>query len=564
MIFSRKPRAARRAWLYPLLGLAAAVAIAAGVWHWRARESTQPELAAGVDLLNPDAFLRTESLSQLPKDLLAAPLLRDLATEDLFFYYREDEGRLGLEGALRRIGFEHELSLGDRVVALILDRPAQVAFWKSRDGRLGRWLLIVRREGLLPILEALSKAALADRQLRSAGTLPGRADAPVFELRHARRLKLYLASAGDFLWVSSDPGLLLPADEPGRDRVGELLDAANPAELLAQGFQLGTPPHRHTLAISASYLGLGYQTLFPALRGVRFDYDAGGWTAAVAASEPFPPASRVWAAVPDHPALCAAVPVDPERVARLLSGFAQAEAAGRIASALEPPAALCWYAKAKLHTPLVAIRKKSAAPLDADLRNLFAAAIGTREAGVEQPAPPPAGKPEGEDAENTVVVYHPPFAVEERKTPSGTLWRREVSSPHGTRPSEDSGHGGDMRSPRYFTVALAEWQDALLFSPDAGLVDDALAALEGRYPALADALPEGSETALAVYPDRLAGLVETAVLDSLPDRREPVFRANVSEHLLPRLEKLKEDRLLRLPAPAGRSPWEPLRWAEPR
>ncbi len=85
-------------------------------------------------------------------------MLRDVATENLFFYYREDEGRLGLEGALRRISFEHELDLGDRFIASILDRPAQIAFWKSRDGRLGRWLMIIRREGLIPILEALSQS----------------------------------------------------------------------------------------------------------------------------------------------------------------------------------------------------------------------------------------------------------------------------------------------------------------------------------------------------------------------------------------------------------------------
>jgi uncharacterized protein YfaA (DUF2138 family) len=201
---------ANRKRLYPLLallGLATAVAVAIGVHHWYSRVQVKPDLAAAVNLLNPDAFLSTQSLSKLPKDLLTAPVLRDLATEDLFFYYREDEGRLGLEGALRRIGFEHELSLSDRFVAMILDRPAQVAFWKSRDGRLERWLMIVRRQGLLPVLEALSKAALADSQLRIAGTLSGHGELPVFELRHSQRLKLYFASFRDSLLVFSDPGI---------------------------------------------------------------------------------------------------------------------------------------------------------------------------------------------------------------------------------------------------------------------------------------------------------------------------------------------------------------------
>jgi uncharacterized protein YfaA (DUF2138 family) len=119
-----------------------------------------------------------------------------------------------------------------------------------------------------------------------------------------------------------------------------------------------------------------------------------------------------------------------------------------------------------------------------------------------------------------------------------------------------------MRSGRYFTVALAERQDTLLFSPDATLVDDAIAVLEGRYPALGDALPENSETAVVMYPDRLVNMVTTALLDSLPGEREPIFRANVSERLLPELEKLKDGRIMRLPAPTGKTAWEPLKWSE--
>ncbi|WP_442499130.1 DUF2138 family protein [Methylobacter sp. sgz302048] len=560
---------ASRKWRYSLLallGLAVIIVIGTGIYHWYSRARTEPALAAEVNLLNPDAFLNTQSLSRLPKDLLTAPVLQHLALEDLFFYYRENEEQLSLEGTLRRISFEHKLNLSDRFLAAILDRPAQIAFWKSRDGRLGRWLTVVRREGLVPVLEALAKTALADSQLRIAGALPGPNASQVFELSYGRRLKLYFASLGDRLLVFSDAGILLHAEAAELERVNRLLNAENPADLWAQSFQLDVQPHVHTFAVSANYLSLGYQALFPALHALRFDYDAPGWTAAVSASDTFPTASKVWNAVPDHPALCAAVPIDPDRTAALLSKVVSADDAERLADALEPPAAVCWYDKTKLYAPLVAIRKNSEASLNTALQNLFRAAIGTHEAGVAQ-IKPSAAKPaqqagEDEPTEAPVVTYHPPFEVLEDKQANGMVWRREVSSPYGIRPREDSKHSEDMRSGRYFTVALAEWRDTLLFSPDATLVDDAIAVLEGRYPALGDALPENSETAAVLYPDRLVNMVTTALLDSLPGEREPIFRANVSERLLPELEKLKDGRIMRLPVPTGKTAWEPLKWSE--
>ncbi|WAK03567.1 DUF2138 family protein [Methylobacter sp. YRD-M1] len=561
-----------RKWRYSLLallGLAVIMTVGIGVYHWYSRAKIEPALAVEVNLLNPDAFLNTQSLSKLPKDLLTAPVLQHLALEDLFFYYRENEGRLSLEGTLRRISFEHELYLSDRFLATIFDRPARIAFWKSRDGRLGRWLTVVRREGLVPVLEALAKTALADSQLRIAGELPGPGAPQVFELSYGRHLKLYFASAGDHLLLFSDPGILLHTEAAELEKVNRLLSAENPTDLWAQSFRLDVQPHVHTFAVSANYLSLGYQALFPALHALRFDYDAPGWTAAISTSDPLPTAAKVWNAVPDHPALCAVVPIDPDRTAALLSKVVSADDAERLADALEPPAAVCWYDKTKLYAPLVAIRKNSKASLNAALQNLFRTAIGTHEAGEvqAQAAPPSAAKPaqqagEDETAEDPVVVYHPPFEVLENKQANGMVWRREVSSPYGIRPREASEHSEDMRSGRYFTVALAEWQDTLLFSPDATLVDDAIAVLEGRYPALGDALPENSETAVVMYSDRLVNMVTTALLDSLPGEREPIFRASVSERLLPELEKLKDGRIMRLPAPTGKTAWEPLKWSE--
>src|SRR5688500_4355479 len=96
----------------------------------------EPVTGLAVDLAHPDALIRTQSLSQLPRELLKVPLAQDLLTEDLLFYYEEHPDRLGLKGSLRRIAYEHELGWGDELLAWVLDQPAEVALWRARDGRL--------------------------------------------------------------------------------------------------------------------------------------------------------------------------------------------------------------------------------------------------------------------------------------------------------------------------------------------------------------------------------------------------------------------------------------------
>jgi uncharacterized protein YfaA (DUF2138 family) len=557
---------AKRRWAYPLLillGLGVTVASGFAAYHWYLRAKTEPALTVSVNLLSPDAFLDTQSLSSLPKDLLAAPVLRDLATEDLFFYYREDEGRLGLEGSLRRIGFEHQLELSDRLIASILDRPAQIAFWKAHDGRLGRWLMVVGRDGLVQALEALAKAALSDSQLQIAGTLPGHADTSVFEIRFNKSRKLYFASLNDHLLVFSDASLLLNTEAEAQQTLNQLLAAANPAEVWKQAFQITARTATHSLAVSANYLSQGYQALFPDLHALRFDYDAAGWKAGIAAVNAFPSTAKVWRAIPDRPALCVALPVDPDRMAVLLSKFVPEDNAEQLSDAIEAPALVCWYDKAQLYAPLLAIQKKSTTSLGDSLQVAFDAAIGTHEAGVaQQPAEPAPTAENGEQQVAEVKVdYHPPFEISQQKTAEGRILRREVSSPYGYLSNEDSEHQQDMRSSRYFLVALAEWQDLLLFSPDSRLVDDAVAVLEGRYPALVDSMPDADNTFVAVTPENLAELVKTSLLDSLPDQQEAIFRANVSERLLPQLEKFKDQGVVRLRAPSAKASWEPLEWA---
>src|SRR5664279_5446982 len=87
-----------------MLGAVALIAYATFGWRTMA-----PVNSLKLDLSRPDALIRTQSLSSLPRDLLTIPLARDVLREDFLFYYEQTEDRLGLKGTLRRIAYEHEL-----------------------------------------------------------------------------------------------------------------------------------------------------------------------------------------------------------------------------------------------------------------------------------------------------------------------------------------------------------------------------------------------------------------------------------------------------------------------
>ena len=98
------------------LAIVAPLAAGAGFLGWWQKHAEPPRQLAEsselqLDLQHPQVLIESESLSRLPKDLLAVPLLRDTLTEDLVFYYEANPDRLGITGSLRRIIYEHDLQL---------------------------------------------------------------------------------------------------------------------------------------------------------------------------------------------------------------------------------------------------------------------------------------------------------------------------------------------------------------------------------------------------------------------------------------------------------------------
>jgi len=65
----------------------AGAAVVQMVWHPFGRTRALHARQVQLDLTYPDALIDSQSLSQLPRDVLRVPLLRDVLTEDFVAYY---------------------------------------------------------------------------------------------------------------------------------------------------------------------------------------------------------------------------------------------------------------------------------------------------------------------------------------------------------------------------------------------------------------------------------------------------------------------------------------------
>ena len=506
----------------------------------------------GLDLRQPDAFIETTSLARMPRDLLTVPLFRDVLTEDFVAHYEQTEGRLSLSGTLRRIAYERDLDLGDWIIRAVLDEPAEVALWKSADGRLGHSLITINRNVVTRILEAAAKVALGDAQLRrvDGDLVVDGVPVPVYALRYGPRRTLLFAGHGQRLVALSDAGMLTGRDgkvaESGRAVVAGLLSSgdATARAIYRERFGLERRHAQHTIAVRAPYLSFGYQRFFPGVEALRFDFADHGWSTSVRFDPAALPADGlqtrpVWGMLPLDPSACLALPVDWKAAATLAASFGiDPVEMQSVVEALAGPAAACWYPKSRLYTPIFVA--SATRPLGADetelLARLFAAVVGG-----------PDDADESGEGDITTSHLHD----------GARLWQRRVVSRDGVR--RDPAERG-----AYFQVTLARHRDALAFSPDDRLVEDVLAVAGKRYPAVADQLPDGA-TALAIVSARsLAGLIEAETFASLPAGQEPTFRNAASAHLVPRLRALGRYPTFALVLPADATPraggWVSLEW----
>lgn len=539
------------------LGLVVA-ALGAGAYFWLSRPSLPPrqlvEASAPYtpDLRRPDALIESVSLSRLPKDLLSVPLLADTLSEDFVFYYENNADRLGLRGSLRRIIYEHDLTLQDSLIDALFDQPADIALWRGADGKLKNFIMVIERGGLAKILEPLAHVALNDTQLRPAGELRVDGDSvAVYRLRYNTYQDILFASYGDKLVVLSNPAMLLDGEarqlRPNTEALEALLSGKN---FLPDYFGL---PQRgdlaHRISLDANAIAFGYQRFIPAFAGVRFEMDEKGWASHLALNRVDGQAESdlrpVWQAMPMGASVCVALPVTlelPDSVLKTLTQdtTATAELAKSISSA-----GLCWYDTSRLHSPLFVAKLKTAGTPATDelLGRLFERAIGSNEPRAAQQIFPLQAETQG----------------------AATVWRRQVSSPYGTYPAKQASQPDQITGPNFFRVSMARDNAMLLFSLDDRLVGAALNTLEKRFPPMADIVPEQGLVPAYIAPRTLSSLLQNETWQSLPQNVEPVFRNAAQTLLLPKLQALAKHDSYVLTAPAGGKAdkawqWLPLTW----
>lgn len=523
-----------------------------------------------LDIHHPDALIDSEALSRLPADMLRVPLLHDVLTQDFVDYYESTDTRLSADGALRRLAFEHQLDFGDELMRRVFDEPAHVLLWRSPDGRLGYWIMSMRRNGLAKLLQGLGNVAASDTQLSQVAKLSG--DVPVYALKLAVGRTLLFAAKDDRLVVLSAPGVLLGTDgallSERADVVDDLLssgrdDAAHAFRLDAASDQ----PKGHRIVVSANYLSFGYQTFFSGIEALRFDFASSGgapasWqTAALVDPDRLPQqwnGADLWHALPAGPAACASLPADWKGASDLLGKVVSggAEGAAQIGDALAGPAAVCWYAKSTLVAPVfVAHLKTTDANANAALKTVlgksFDEVIGAYEAH--------AAKTDGGAGYRRLPV------TTRTQGDDVTLWQRPVSARSGTALASKAPFAAQLSAQRYFPVTLALAHGYLIFSPDARLVDDTLAVLDKRYPALADTLaPQRvSRTVVTLTPAAAASLIEREAASALPADQESIFRNAARTHLVPKLQALAHYPPVSLSLPQtlpSSSGWVPVEW----
>ena len=549
-----------RRWPALLLGLGLVAVVAGGVgWFLHKPKTPAPVLASDkLGMSRPDGLLETRSLSQLPKDLLAVPFLKETLTEDFVFYYETHADRLGLIGSLRRIIYEHDLKLQDSLIEQLFDQPADVALWRGADGRLKDFLLVMDRGGLAKVLEPLAKVALDDSQLsKIADVKVGNDDVALYQLTYNASKALLFASHGDKLVVLSNPSKLYDpqsgqAEEPGSVSTAAIAALLNGDKLFPEAF--GLPPRapevKQRLSVNASVLAMGYQRFIPNFAGLRFDMDDKGWHSFLAMDElddqPGFDFKPIWQAMPMGASACVALPLAAAQQKPLLVKLgAEEKVAQALTEHMAGAAGLCWYADSRLYTPLLVagLSDKDSARLDGDLGKLFGSMVGAYEGKVDDHAFPVVEKQEGQSHQ----------------------WQRQVSSNFGPYAAKDAEDQDAITGKAFMRVSLARHGSTLLFSLDDKLVDKALGTLDKRFPPMADVVPKDLLMPVYFGPDAMAQLMQRETLDSLPQDMEPVFYNAAQTYLIPKLRKLGGYGKYALTLPEGSEPdghwqWLPLEW----
>lgn len=473
-----------------------------GRFWQRAAEPVAMKNRQNLELFAPDGLLEAERLSQLPKDLVSGPFLADLLSDDFVFYYQHNAEKLAVIGTLRRLAFEHNLTLPEQLISQLLDTPAQVALWKGADGKLSYSLARLELGLAAPLgkvlanfVSAVSEIAQTDKQLKFVGELSlNKNKVPFFSLNYLSGRSLLFAFQGEHLVVASHQELL--QDEPGHFR-------PEAESLLTQLFTNQQPFKNHfnlhdklpktqaRISLDAHFFTLGYQDYLPALEGVRFELSDGQWQSFLGLAKGDHEArfsADLWAKAPADASLCALMPVNPSALSAVISEQQQNPT---IAAAFTGRSFVCWFAGAPLAKPLIGAELTgdgATAEFDTEITALFDKTIRNNKAPKTT-----------DEAGNTISSGgYAPSTLKVTDIEGGKQWQK---TDHKGKP----------------IATLLRQHNFMVFSLHAPLVQHGADTLAKRYPALGDKLPNKNAVALFLAPQGLASLLQTEIRQTASD-----------------------------------------------
>ncbi len=357
-------------------------------WHLPAK----PDNQAQINLGTPDVWVHSQNLALLPHDLLQVPLLKSLLTEDFLYFYQQDVDWLSLQGAMRRISFEHDLKWSDDLLKDVANAPTDVYLWRDGTHALRYWAVSVQRDYLLTLAQQIAQLKwAADKQVSEIGRVSVDGDdVPLLKVTLSATRSMIVVAHGNRLVLLSDSAML--SREQGKldshaDAFVQTLLAKDPAQ---RGKLISGPQAPHmtieqpqTIWMSNRFFAQGYGALVPDVQALRFDYDGSKWTGKANTRHVVPDA-QIWTQIPAYAALCSSTSVDWTQVEAVLQ-TAQAPLEqllkNKTLESLSPTGAVCWYAENgdDVAQPLfIALRgDKSTALAPADIQALFDWGIAT-------------------------------------------------------------------------------------------------------------------------------------------------------------------------------------------
>lgn len=582
-------------------------------------ESNQNE----INLAQPDVWVHSQNLALLPHDLLQVPMLKALLTEDFVYFYAQDEDYLSLQGAMRRISFEHELNWSDTLLKNIADAPADLYMWHDDSHALRYWALSMERDSLTTVAQSLAKLKLAaDKQLHEIGRVNiGGDNVPVLQVSLSVNRQMVFAAHNKRMVLLSDAVMASYAggelDDQAQTLIKRLLaDEANTRAEVVSEWQVGSKAQpvaesKQTIMVSNRLFAQGYGAFVPSLRAVRFDFDGKTWASqANIIPTAFDP--KIWTHLPANAAFCASAPVDWAQVQKAMDGAASLTLKPKLTEEFADTGAVCWYAEKgdSVVQPLfVALRKGKGT--DTALNALFDWGVATNQAYMKEvrglrgkklqlqseldsaKSNLEAINKEKIDAQNAEdrAYFEKDLAQrkESAKTTIASLEKAldevepQISAALDkiTEPAKAAKETIAEKTGAFTVLSrkmaimaesdnnpkLAYGDQVVYFSTNQDLLARAVSVGQKHYPNLAESAKEISPTAqqfLFVSPKKLSALLQTTAEDALPQESRAKLRAAYDYHIPARLGAFAKQPTFGLTLDKAASgtgeQWLPLAW----